>query len=191
MRAAALLGLAVLGLHAPHAGAVTVATPAGPRAGGARTGDEAAEIHARARLSEDLASLQEFRPGFAFWRHVFMIPDGEVLFGSAQDGRLLARFPVRGDWLRGARWEDVALAGVLDGSSLDRNVTHRRDQVAKLLEPAVGPVVHNPTRGNFLLSNVPRYGGFLEEWATIYERFGVPAELGLAQAVVESGLSGT
>ena len=156
-----------------------------------RTGDEAAALQARARLSEDLASLQEFRPGFAFWRYVFMIPDGEVLFGSAQDGRLLARFPVRGDWLQGARWEDVALAGVLDGSSLDRNVTHRRDQVAKLLEPAVGPVVHNPTRGNFLLSNVPTYGGFLEEWATIYERFGVPAELGLAQAIVESGLSGT
>ena len=36
-----------------------------------------------------------------------------------------------------------------------------------------------------------RYGSFLQEWASIYERVGVPAELGLAQAIIESGLSGT
>ena len=60
----------------------------------------------------------------------------------------------------------------------------------RLLEPTTGPLVHNPTRGNFLLDNVPRYGGFLSEWAAIYERFGVPAEVGLSQAVLESGLDG-
>jgi hypothetical protein len=70
-------------------------------------------------------------------------------------------------------------------------LTDRRDEVAKVLEVMVGPVVHNPTRGDFLLPNAATYGGFLEEWGRIYERFGVPAELGLAQAVVESGLSGT
>jgi hypothetical protein len=63
--------------------------------------------------------------------------------------------------------------------------------VAEVLDGAVGPVVHNPTRGNFVTPNVKRFGSFLEEWSRIYERFGVPAELGLAQAVVESGLSGT
>ena len=36
-----------------------------------------------------------------------------------------------------------------------------------------------------------RYGPFLEEWGAISERFGVPAEVGLAQALVESGLNGT
>jgi hypothetical protein len=50
--------------------------------------------------------------------------------------------------------------------------------------------VHNPTRGQFLMPNAQRYGGFLREWGTIYERFGVPAEIGLAQAILESGLDG-
>ena len=63
--------------------------------------------------------------------------------------------------------------------------------MARLLEPAVGPVVHNATRGLFLLPNERRYGVFLDEWGAIYERFGVPAEIGLAQALVESGLNGT
>ena len=42
-----------------------------------------------------------------------------------------------------------------------------------------------------LQRNGQRYGAFLGEWGAIYERFGVPAEIGLAQAVVESGLNGT
>ena len=58
-------------------------------------------------------------------------------------------------------------------------------------EPEVGSLVHNPTRGQFLLPNVPDYGPFLDEWSLIYERFGVPAEIGLAQAILESGLKGT
>jgi hypothetical protein len=31
--------------------------------------------------------------------------------------------------------------------------------------------------------NVPRYGPFLAEWGAIYERFGVPADIGLAQVI--------
>ena len=58
-------------------------------------------------------------------------------------------------------------------------------------QPTVGPLAHNPTRGLFLLPNVPKYGPFLGEWSLIYERFGVPAEIGLAQAILESGLNGT
>jgi hypothetical protein len=60
-----------------------------------------------------------------------------------------------------------------------------------LLERTTGPVLHNRTRGNFLLPNARRYGGFLGAWGSIYERFGVPAEVGLAQAILESGLNGT
>jgi hypothetical protein len=62
--------------------------------------------------------------------------------------------------------------------------------VVRLLAPKTGPLVHNPTRGQFLLPNVPRYGRFLSEWGLIYERFGVPPEIGLAQAILESGLDG-
>jgi hypothetical protein len=59
--------------------------------------------------------------------------------------------------------------------------------VVQLLEAAVGPVLHNATRGGFVAR---RYGSFLAEWGSIYERFGVPAEIGLAQALVESGFEG-
>jgi hypothetical protein len=59
------------------------------------------------------------------------------------------------------------------------------------MEPTAGRVLHNSTRGDALLMNVPRYGQLLAEWGTIYERFGVPADIGLAQVIFESGLSGT
>jgi hypothetical protein len=51
--------------------------------------------------------------------------------------------------------------------------------------------VNNPTRGTFVLPNVNRYGSFLADWGAIYERFGVPAEIGLAQAMIESGFNPT
>ena len=143
------------------------------------------------RLREDLAAMQTFRPGYAFWRHVFIIPDGSIAFGSAVDGRLLATFPARGDWSRKTFWSDPAFARTLEGESLARKVSERRDQVAQLLERAGGPVLHNSTRGDALLMNVPRYGGFLAEWSAIYERFGVPGDVGLAQVILESGLSAT
>ena len=171
----ALLGITLLQLWAPGDG---------PSEGPALE-------HGRARMEQDLEALRTFRPSYPFWRDVFAVSDGTVLYASALDGRLLARFPARGDWRSGATWDDPSLAGVLDGATLDRNVSRRRDQVALLLEAAAGPVVHNATRGDFVLPNVPRYGGFLDEWAAIYERFGVPADVGLAQAMVESGFSGT
>jgi hypothetical protein len=52
-------------------------------------------------------------------------------------------------------------------------------------------VLHNSTRGDALLPNAQRYGPFLAEWGAIYERFGVPADIGLAQVIFESGLNPT
>jgi hypothetical protein len=141
-------------------------------------------------MEEDFEAMAAFRPGFAFWQHIFVIPDGSVAFGSRADGRLLATFPSGGDWARNGRLEDETLAPLLRSQSLPRNLTQRREQVAVLFEPNVGPVLHNATRGNFLIPNAKRYGSFLDEWAAIYERFGVPAEIGLSQAILESGLSG-
>jgi hypothetical protein len=145
----------------------------------------------QARLRADVAAMQTFRPSYPFWRHVFAIPDGSIAFGSAADGRLLATFPAKGDWSRQAVWKDPAIANTLLGRALARKVSDRRDQVAFLLESAAGPVLHNSTRGDAVLKNAPRYGSFLSEWGAIYERFGVPADIGLAQVIFESGLSGT
>jgi len=144
------------------------------------------------RLEADIAALQNYRPGYQFWQQIFTIPDGSIVFGEANDGRLLAVFPTRGDWADPAVWTDPALAAVIPtDQALPATLDDRRTRIAELLEPVVGSVLHNPTRGDFLLPNAKRYGSFLEEWGAIYERFGVPAELGLAQAVIESGLSGT
>jgi len=146
--------------------------------------------YARARYGADLTAMQRLRPAYGFWQHIFKIPDGRIIFGSGEDGRLLATFPTRGDWLEDGIWEEPALEQVLDGVRLPSNLDRRRDRVEEELETIVGSIVHNPTRGRFLAPHAERYGGFLNEWATIYERFGVPAEIGLAQAIVESGLNG-
>ncbi len=149
-----------------------------------------AQERIHARYLADVAAVQRFRPAHHFWRHIFAIPDGNIIFGSAEDGRLLATFPTDGNWAREGVWEDATLADSLDGVQLQSQLSRRRDQVEALLAPLVGQVVHNPTRGWFLSPNAVRYGGFLDQWGQIYERFGVPAEIGLAQAVVESGLNG-
>ena len=145
---------------------------------------------AATRLQDDVAAMERFRPGYRFWRHIFTIPDGSIAYGSATDGRLLALFPTNGDWAREAKWVDESLAVALDGVTLPSNLTERRDEVASLIERFAGPVVHNPTRGNFLLPSARRYGRFIREWTAIYERFGVPPEIGLAQVILESGFDG-
>ena len=152
-----------------------------------RTADEM--VHARLRA--DVAAMQAFRPAYPFWRHVFIIPDGSIAFGSAADGRLLATFPARGDWSRRAVWTDPTITRTLDRQSLALKLRDRRAQVALLIEQATGPVLHNATRGDALLMNVAKYAPLLAEWGAIYERFGVPADIGLAQVIFESGLSGT
>lgn len=144
-----------------------------------------------ARYQADLAAMAEFRPSHGFWQHVFTIPDGRIVFGSGVDGRLLANFPTRGNWAQEGVWYDPALESVLDGVRMPSRTARRRDRVTELLEPLVGGrVVSNPTRGGFVAPHAERYGRFLEQWGAIYERFGVPAEIGLAQALLESGLNG-
>lgn len=147
--------------------------------------------YAAARRRDDFAAMQTFRPGYAFWQHVFMLPDHSIAYGSGVDGRLLAIFPAKGTWTREAVWADPSLTHILESQPLARKLGERRDQVALLLERAVGPVLHNSTRGDALLPNARRYGRFLEEWGAIYERFGVPADIGLGQVILESGLNGT
>lgn len=117
---------------------------------------------ARRLFEQDLEAMRVYRPGFEFWHHVFTIPDGQTAFGSAADGTLLATFPAGKNWARDAM----------------------------RLEQEAGPVVHHQTRGSFIAGGTERFGSFLEEWGAIFERFGVPAEIGLAQALVESGLRG-
>lgn len=142
------------------------------------------------RHADDVAAMKTFRPGFEFWQSVFSIPDGSIAFGSALDGHNLALFPTLGDWTRHASWHDADLASVLDGQALPRRLDDRRDYVAALFENIRGPIMHNPTRGTFVAPGARRYGAFLTAWGTIYERFGVPAEVGLAQALIESGFDG-
>jgi hypothetical protein len=144
-----------------------------------------------ARRRADFAAMQRFRPGYEFWRHVFTMRDGSIAFGSAVDGRLLATFPAKGEWTGHAVWADSTLAGILEGQHLARKLGERREQVAMLLERVAGPVLQNSTRGDALLRNAPKYGSFVAEWGAIYERFGVPADIGLAQVILESGLNGT
>jgi hypothetical protein len=135
-------------------------------------------------------ALERARPGYPFWRHIFTIPDGSIAFGSASDGRLLAVFPAKGDWSTEGKWSEPSLAPAAAQTKFPRTLDDRRNRMAELLEPGVGKVLHNPTRGEFVAPSARRYGRFLEEWGAIYERFGVPAEIGLSQAMIESGFDG-
>lgn len=165
-----------------------------PAPAAAEPGVSAAELafraRGRARLAADIDALATFRPSYPFWEHIFTTPDGNVAFGSRTDGRLLATFPSRGDWRRNGVWAEPSLADTLSGRRLPRRLSDRRRAVEEALERQVGPVLHNATRGTFVAPHAARYGNFLSEWAAIYERFGVPAEIGLAQAMVESGFNG-
>ena len=124
-----------------------------------------ASSHVDERLRADLAAMEQYKPGYEFWRHVFTIPDGRIVFGSAVDGRRLE------------------VTRMLRSDA--------RESIASELERAHGPILHNETRGTFVSPGLARYGMFLAEWGSIYERFGVPAGVGLAQAMIESGFVGT
>jgi len=192
MRTKAILALVALAASMPVAASKvgTRRASAQVAAGSRAQASNGAVDVAAARRRDDFAAMQTFRPGYPFWQHVFTLPDRLIAFGSAVDGRLLATFPAKGDWTREAVWADRALAHILEGHTLARKLGERREQVALLLERAAGPVLHNSTRGDALLPNARRYGRFLAEWGAIYERFGVPADIGLAQVVLESGLNG-
>ena len=150
----------------------------------------AAFYQTQLRLKQDVEAFRRFRPAYPFWQHIYTVEDGHVIYGSARDGRLLATFPTRGNWARDGEWTDPSLAGILEGKKLPRRLRDRRRAVEELLADAAGPIVQNATRGRFLARHAARHADFLGEWGAIYERFGVPAEIGLAQAIVESGLNG-
>jgi len=210
--------LAILSSGSVHAPAVAY-IPSRPTAAVAAAADtdsspsrealsdaETAEVLPRQRYERDVDAMRTYRPGYPFWHHVFTISNGRIAFGSAADGRLLATFPARGDWPRGAHWEEEAIADLLAGRPLhgglaafasllsdrpfDGDLAQQRDYAVTLLERAAGPVVYRSTGGSFISKGAERYGSFLSEWGAIFERFGVPAELGLAQGLVESGLRG-
>ncbi len=83
-------------------------------------------------LDRDFEAMRMFRPGYSFWQHVFTIPDGSVAFGSAEDGRLLAVFPTRGDWVRSGRFLEPSVAPRLAGARIEGRLNRRRDQVELL-----------------------------------------------------------
>jgi hypothetical protein len=188
---AAVLSLVVLGIDVGDP-AVDPLRFNAPLSAAEYTRDDDGTLWSRVegRHSDDLSAMALFRPGYSFWQHVFSIPDGSIAYGSALDGRRLVIFPARGDWRTEGRWFDETLASSLAGHELPRRLDERREYVAQVLAARVGPVVHNPTRGSFVAPGAQRYGRFLDEWAAIYERFGVPAGVGLAQALVESGFDG-
>ncbi len=161
-----------------------------PPEGRIPSGDAAFREYSRARLAEDIEVLDALRPSYPFWKHIFTIPDGHIAFGSRTDGRLLVTFPAGGDWRRNGEWAEASLSDSLSGRGLPRRLSARRQAVEQALERLVGPVLHNATRGRFVAPHAARYGAFLSDWSAIYERFGVPAEIGLAQAMVESGFNG-
>ena len=76
-----------------------------------------------ARWRADFAAMRAFRPGYAFWQHIFTIPDHSIAFGSAVDGRLLATFPAKGDWQRKAVWADPTIPRVVEGQPLARKLS--------------------------------------------------------------------
>ena len=192
----ALIAAALSAIAAPDvidrltSGTLVLSKPASASQGDDEDDDGQLSSRIERRREHDVEALQKFRPGYRFWRHVFSVPDGSIIFGSASDGRPLVAFPAAGDWHRTATWYEPALASTLEGHLLPRALDERRDYVERLLEDAVGPVLHNATRGRFVEPGLQRYGRFLGEWGAIYERFGVPAEIGLAQALLESGFEG-
>ncbi|HEY6507191.1 MAG TPA: hypothetical protein VIY56_04210, partial [Vicinamibacterales bacterium] len=85
-----------------------------------RMSPEELSVRARvqARLEADLEVVGVFRPAYSFWQHLFAIPDGRIVLGSAQDGRLLATLPQQGAWDQPSAWEDESLRAIVVGQVL-------------------------------------------------------------------------
>ena len=106
MRTKAILVLVALAASIPVAASKVDTRSVSMRvasASGTEESNGAVDV-AATRRRNDFAAMQTFRPGYPFWQHVFTLPDRLIAFGSAVDGRLLATFPAKGDWVRDAAW---------------------------------------------------------------------------------------
>ena len=138
-------------------------------------------------------AMKTFRPGYAFWRNIFTIRGW--LDRVRQRGRRTAPrgVPEQG---RLARLPECSptprCATLLDGRQLPAISTIGATRLCALLEDSRGARRCTTRRADSSYRpNADRYGDFLAEWGAIYERFGVPAEIGLAQAILESGCVAT
>ena len=144
------------------------------------------------RVDGDILALESFRPGYQFWRHIFMIPDGSIAFGSAH-GWADARGPSREGRLESAPgrtrirlsrtcWPTPRCRRVSTTAGRGWPNCSSRWWVRSSTTPRAATSCCQARVATACSSS---------EWGRIYERFGVPAEIGLAQAAIESGLSGT
>ena len=188
----AVLALALVSLAIPVAASNVIAGRSRVHRGGTAAATRAADGAPRPsrRVRADVAAMQAFRPGYRFWRHVFTIPDGSIAFGSAVDGRSSRRFR-RKEIGHGGRSGRIHRSPARSTARrLRANWGSGREQSALLLERAAGPVLHNSTRGD-APHGTPRWLGPSRSGAPSTEGLGVPADIGLAQVIFESGLSGT
>jgi hypothetical protein len=92
-RTAALMMTALATAAAPAASDVVTRRASAQAAVVSNVPAQRAADYAAARRRDDFAAMQTYRPGYAFWQHVFVLPDHSIAYGSGIDGRLLAIFP--------------------------------------------------------------------------------------------------
>src|SRR5690606_9315529 len=133
---AAVAIFAIYPVHAPFAEESTAPQVHALRAPAdteAVRGGVTEQATARERLDRDLDSMRTYRPGYGFWAHVFTVPNGRIAYGSASEGRLLATFPVRGDWIQAAHWEEDSYADLFAHLPVAGRLAQRREDTARLL----------------------------------------------------------
>ena len=106
------------------------------------------------------------------------------------DGRLLATFPAKGN---GHATRCGPTPRSPTSSTVSRSLASERTARTGGAPPGARRRGRSCTtrRAETPCCRTPKVRAFLAEWGAIYERFGVPADIGLAQVILESGLNGT